>query len=401
MAMTSLFGPTPAQIEEARRLQSRQEIAQEAQPFGVFAPLYAASRNLSRTAGQSLVSGLFPEAQDPALREAQAVEQIRQKYIGQNMTDPSVLQQMAVELGPVAPMAALRLAQTAKQLMPSTESSAFAKIDPKDYTTESVKAFAQTGDYGSLVARDKPNARYRELSKAEIAARGLNPNMSYQLEEGTNKVTQLGQGPALVINAPLVGAEGAYAKGVGEDRAKTDVGQFASAQAAIENLPKINETLNELKTGEAFTGAFAELQKNIQKVQAKFAEDRKAGKRVSDTEYLDALLGSEVFPLIGALGIGARGLDTPAEREFLRQVMTGTVNLERDTLVRLTEQRKRIAEKAINRFNKRVDDGEMDDFFKYRGGQPRKFEIPKFEPPTPAPSAAPQQSGGWSIKKVQ
>ena len=120
MAMTSLFGPTPAQIEEARRLQSRQEIAQEAEPFGVFAPLYAASRNLSRTAGRTLVSGLFPEAQDPALREAQAVESIRQKYMGQNMTDPSVLQKMAVELGPVAPMAALRLAQTAKQLMPET-----------------------------------------------------------------------------------------------------------------------------------------------------------------------------------------------------------------------------------------------------------------------------------------
>jgi len=126
MAMTSLFGPTPAQIEEARRLQSRQEIAEEAQPFGVFAPLYAASRNLTRTGVQSLVSGLFPEAQDPALREAQAVEQIRQKYIGQNMTDPKVLQQMAVELGPVAPMASLRLAQTARQLMPSDETIALS-----------------------------------------------------------------------------------------------------------------------------------------------------------------------------------------------------------------------------------------------------------------------------------
>jgi hypothetical protein len=126
MAMTSLFGPTPAEIQAAQRQQSRQEIAQEAQPFGVFAPLYAASRNLGRTAGQSLVSGLFPEAQDPALREAQAVEQIRQKYMGQNMTDPKVLQQMAVELGPVAPMAALRLAQTAKQLTPSDETIALA-----------------------------------------------------------------------------------------------------------------------------------------------------------------------------------------------------------------------------------------------------------------------------------
>lgn len=120
MAITSLFGPTPEEIQQARLQRSREEIAQEAEPFGVFAPLYAASRNLSRTAGRTLVSGLFPEAQDPALREAQAVEQIRQKYMGQNMTDPRVLQQMAVELGPVAPMAALRLAQTAKQLMPET-----------------------------------------------------------------------------------------------------------------------------------------------------------------------------------------------------------------------------------------------------------------------------------------
>ena len=282
-----------------------------------------------------------------------------------------------------------------------TESSAFAKIDPKDYTTESVKVFAQTGDYGRLVARDKPNARYRELSKAEIAARGLNPNMSYQIEEGSNKVTQLGQGPAVVFNAPLVGAENEFAKNVGKNRAERDIAQFGAAEAAVENLPKINETLNELKTGQAFTGAFAEIQKNIQKVQAKFADDRKAGKRVSDTEYLDALLGSDVFPMIGALGIGARGLDTPAEREFLRQVMTGTISLEKDTLVRMTELRKNIAERAVNKFNNRVDKGELKDFFKYQGTDPQKFEIPKFEPPTPAPSAAPQQSGGWSIKKVQ
>jgi len=312
-----------------------------------------------------------------------------------------VLQQMAVELGPVAPMAALRLAQTAKQLMPSTESSAFAKIDPKDYTTESVKAFAQTGDYGSLVARDKPNARYRELSKAEIAARGLNPNMSYQIEEGSNKVTQLGQGPAVVFNAPLVGAENAYSKEVGDARAKRDISQFGAAEAATENLVKLNDTLNELKTGQAFTGSFAEIQKNIQKVQAKFAADKKAGKRVSDTEILDALLGSDVFPMIGALGIGARGLDTIPEREYMRQVLTGTISLERDTLIRMTEIRKNIAERAINKFNSRVDKGEFDDFFKYQGMKPQKFELPKFEPPTPAPSAAPQQSGRWSIEKVK
>jgi hypothetical protein len=118
MAITSLFGPTPAQIADARQQQMEEQIAGEGRELGPFRGLYQAARRLGSSGTQSLVSGLFPEAQDPALREAQAVEQIRQKYMGQNMTDPKVLQQMAVELGPVAPMAALRLAQTAKQLMP-------------------------------------------------------------------------------------------------------------------------------------------------------------------------------------------------------------------------------------------------------------------------------------------
>jgi hypothetical protein len=126
MAITSLFGPTPAQIAEARQQQMDEQIAGEGRELGPFRGLYQAARRLGSAGGQSLVSGLFPEAADPALREAQAVEQIRQKYAGMNMTDPKVLQQMAVELGPVAPMASLRLAQTARQLTPSDETIALS-----------------------------------------------------------------------------------------------------------------------------------------------------------------------------------------------------------------------------------------------------------------------------------
>jgi hypothetical protein len=118
MAITSLFGPTPEQIQQARQLQMDQQIAGEGAELGPFRGLYQAGRRLGSAGTQGLVSGLFPEAADPTLREAQAVEAIRQKYMGQNMTDPKVLQQMAVELGPIAPMASLRLAQTAKQLLP-------------------------------------------------------------------------------------------------------------------------------------------------------------------------------------------------------------------------------------------------------------------------------------------
>ena len=404
MAITSLFGPTPAQIEQARQLQMDQQISGEGAELGPFRGLYQASRRLGSAGTQSLVSGLFPEAADPAMRQAQAVQLVQQKYQGQNLSDPSVLKSIASDLfNAGAPDAGLRILKTAQDIAPKQE-SIFGKIDPKDYTPESVAAFSRTRDYSSLVAKDKPNAKYRELTQAEIRARGLDPNRTYQLEEGTNKVSQIGQGPAVVFNAPLLASEGEYAKNVGKSRAERDVQQFGAAEAAVENLPKINEILNELNTGQAFTGSFSELQKNIQKVQAKFAADKKAGKRVSDTEYLDALLGSDVFPMIGALGIGARGLDTPAEREFLRKVMSGEISLEKDTLIRMTELRKKVAERAVNKFNTRVDKGELNDFFKFQGTQPQRFEIPKFEPPAPVPSAtptAPQQGGGWSIKKVQ
>jgi hypothetical protein len=115
MAMTSLFGPTPAQIEEARRIRQEEMIAGEGRELGPFRGLYQAGRRLASTGTQSLVSGLFPEAVDPALREAQAVESIKMKYQGQDFTNPTVLRQMASELGPVAPNAAMNLTKLAQQ----------------------------------------------------------------------------------------------------------------------------------------------------------------------------------------------------------------------------------------------------------------------------------------------
>ena len=387
MAIQSLFGPTPAQIQEMRRQQEEQEILSSGREFGVFAPLYQAGLRFGAQGRRAATSLLG--ASDPMLQQATAVQSVLGKYQGQDLSSPETLTKIGRDLMQVAPEAGLKAITLAKELTPKAAESPFTKVDPKDYTPESLKTFAQSGDVATLVPREKPSARYRTLSPAEARSRGLDPNNVYQLEEGTEKVTQIGQGPAVVFNAPLVGAEKAYAQDVGKANAQRDISQFGAAEAAVENLVKINETLNQLQTGEAFTGAFADLQTNIQKVQAKFAADKKAGKRVTDTEYLDALLGSDVFPMINSLGIGARGLDTPAERDYLRQVMTGTIKLERDTLIKLTQIRKDIAERAIDKFNQRVDKGELNDFFKYQGRKPEKFNKPK---PPEKPRASPAQA---------
>jgi hypothetical protein len=100
----------------------------------------------------------------------------------------------------------------------------------------------------------------------------------------------------------------------------------------------------------------------LDKARAQVTADKKAGKRAVNTEYLDSLLGSAVFPQIQALGIGARGLDTPAERDFLRKVLTGSISLTKDTLIKMTELRRKGLENEAALFNKRVEKGEFKNF---------------------------------------
>jgi hypothetical protein len=171
-------------------------------------------------------------------------------------------------------------------------------------------------------------------------------------------------------------AETEYSKIVGKTKGERDYATFDSAQKAAGNLPKINATLAELQTSDAITGLGSEVFKNVERAKATFLADKKAGKKVTDTEYLDALLGSDIFPMISSLGIGAKGLDTPAEREFLRQVMTGTTSMNKDTLVKLTTLRKDLEERAINKFNEKVESGELDKFFSQTGERKQSINIP-------------------------
>jgi hypothetical protein len=138
-----------------------------------------------------------------------------------------------------------------------------------------------------------------------------------------------------------------FTETLGKARAEANIDTVQKAESAVQSLPKIFATLDLIESGDTITGIGAELLTGLERLRSQFMNDVKAGKRVSNTQTLNAYLGSEVFPLIEALGIGARGLDTPAEREFLREVMTGTVNLDRNTLINLTNYRRDAALNAI------------------------------------------------------
>ena len=190
-----------------------------------------------------------------------------------------------------------------------------------------------------------------------------------------------------------------YAENVGGDIGKSDVETYKFAQTIPAALAKVDETLTILKNSDINTGLGAELLTTLDRAKTKFAADKKAGIRVSNTEYLNSLLGSEVFPLIQSLGIGARGMDTPAEREFLREVMTGTISLNKDALIRMAEGRKKAMIGSAEQYNKNVKSGELDRFFEASGRNKSTIEIPKVDAAPAKNAVTNPEFPGFSIGK--
>ena len=155
---------------------------------------------------------------------------------------------------------------------------------------------------------------------------------------------------------------------------------WKSADTAVDQIGRVDTLLNHLETADINTGLGAELFQALDRAKALFGA---SGKKASDTEFLDALMGSEVFPLIKQLGIGARGLDTPAEREFLRKVMTGVITLNKQTLIDMAKLRRTEVMKDVDRYNKRVENGQMNSFFEVNGIPKEKLNIEPYKSAAP------------------
>jgi hypothetical protein len=239
-----------------------------------------------------------------------------------------------------------------------------------------VQAIAITDpvEAAKLMQPKEGKEKFEIMSTEQKQALGLPTNRSYQIST-TGKVAEIGAGPQSVVN--VLPAESEKQKGYGKFGVEQNTAIFTSGQSAVKNIGKINETLKLIEEGSPTTGLGADIINNINRTKLVFSNSKKDIKNVSDTELLNSLLGADVFPQIGALGIGARGLDTPAEREFLREVMTGTISMNKDTLIRLTGLRKKYEEKSLEQYNKAVEEGQLDDLFKFSGLPKRKLTVPK------------------------
>ena len=217
-----------------------------------------------------------------------------------------------------------------------------------------------------------------------------------------NAITKESQfAPRAITQVNLPGNENKYSETVGAGSGKQDLDAFERSQAIPNDFEKIDETLNALRNTDINTGLGADLFTILDRVRTQVASDKKAKIRTINTEYLDSLLGSAVFPQIQALGIGARGMDTPAERDFLRKVMTGSINLNKDTLIKMTELRRKGLESEANLFNKQVKEGVFAPFEKAARRKVSAIAIPETlqsgadRIPTAGGASKPAAGGGF------
>jgi hypothetical protein len=167
-----------------------------------------------------------------------------------------------------------------------------------------------------------------------------------------------------------------YLKSGREKKFEKDDELYTGAQASVGNLMKLDQALGIIEKGDINTGLGSDIASNFNRLKAKFLGDERAGSIVAQNEYLDSLLGSDVFTAIGALGIGARGLDTPAERDFLIQVMTGSRKLDKAALKAMTQFRQIREIKMMEGYNEAVNSGAMDEYFDL-GYERKLYEIPE------------------------
>ena len=226
--MASLFGPTPQELifarmreDEKMRALRNQQIGQEGGEFGVFAPLYQAGRRFGEVGSQAIVKGLFPEAEDPSIRQAQAVQLVRQKYQGQDFSNPSVLQNVASDLfNAGAPEAGLNLLKTAQDITPKEK-----KINEIGKTPQGLQVY-QEGNEQFYLKEGQRIPYYGSLRQETVAPTGTRQLSTIQGIRGEYRAEIK---PKLEAFSALTNAKKSLQQlsGIGDELAKRQLVRFS------------------------------------------------------------------------------------------------------------------------------------------------------------------------------
>ena len=379
----SLFGLSPQAIQAQRAA----ELNQQALQFAQLTPMQQAQMGMFR-AGSQLGSGIASAMgyEDPEIAQAKA----RQGLFGSlNMADPQALREAARNADPATAQALIAQALEIEK-KEADIGAAKALAGQRSREANPIEQLARTGKYKpASLAKFAQSGKWEDLELTQP----LNPTELQRLQEyrdtltDPNKIAEVnkhiegmakGKGTTVTVGDR---AANKYSEVVGKAVAEQDLDVINTANAAENALPKLEEALRLINEGNINTGIGRDLQDIMSRARAKFLRDQNAKVNVSDSQYLDSLLSSDVFAQIQILGIGARGIDTPAERDFLLSVITGTRTLDQDTLRRMTEYRRDAALRSINEYNTGIQTGRFNQFQTVTGRQLSPISRPSGDKP--------------------
>jgi len=232
----------------------------------------------------------------------------------------------------------------------------FGKVNPHDYTPESVKAFSQTGDFSALVP-----VRKNEF----VNGQAVNP---YDVKPGTvvpkqaNPYSDLvvpGADGSIVPNAPLIGAkksiakagasnqtvsvaapENEYNKKVSGGLADQNLSAVQIAQSAPETIRNAQSIRSALKNG-AITGTGAEVRLAVQKAleTAGLVGEGKA----ASTQELIAGLSTVTLSGVKASGLGSGNGFTDKDLKFLESAKSSSFDATPANILRVADLSERMA----------------------------------------------------------
>ncbi len=388
----ALFAPTnaPRFMADGGMVQNFQDGSDAAgvTPSGTYSPetIAEAVRRLQERMGQQ------PEAVPTLKAGMDEALPMYQELLG---SDPSNTQaQMLFDIGqaalgyagnvgpdgqPLRGSAAARLAGATREL-PGRIGARAAGMAKEEQALRMAALQAAQGERSAAQARnaalyDQQSELYKDIATREPAARMLMPEevtaMGLDSEAGAWGID--GEGKPFLAGgrtpASLVDMGENTLEKVGVTAlAEGLTNQYNAALNATGNIRKIDETITLLQNSDADTGFGAEFRQSIRKAQSLYSEDPELLKTLTDTELLNSALGQNVFGAINSLGIGARGIDTPAEREFLREVLAGRISLTKDALLEMARIRRRAEENNIMRWNDTLQSGRADSLIEVSRG---------------------------------
>lgn len=230
----------------------------------------------------------------------------------------------------------------------------------------------------------QPNRGYQAALQGQIeqiqeqraVRRSGNATADYLERIGLTEQAELvRQNPSMAADilksATATTANSAYEKAAGDVRIKDENNLVNEAEAAEFSIRRNEELLRQVRDSQSnYVGRLSTVKTETAAIlgnvpglgdalrSAELTKDWMA--KAENTEALNKALQADVFASIRDLGIGARGLDTPAERKFLVAVIAGDVTAQRAALEELLVSKIERSRASVSRYNNRLEAGELD-----------------------------------------